>query len=163
MISPCMVDLTAYGGLLKCGYPGTPNSSKIRPCPYANNHGDLGIKTILWIPLYLSISILIFLVGGSNPSEKYESHLGWSFPTDWENKIDVPYLAIYQYFISIHINISDLAISIHLFWLKPFIDFSHPKTSHLELRCSRPQWRARCRLVHGFVPKGPRVPGPAFP
>ena len=30
------------------------------------------------------------LVGGLNPSEKYESQLGWLFPTEWENKIDVP-------------------------------------------------------------------------
>ena len=26
------------------------------------------------------------LVGGFNPSEKYESQLGWSFPTEWNNK-----------------------------------------------------------------------------
>ena len=26
-----------------------------------------------------------YLAGGFNPSEKYESQLGWLFPTEWEN------------------------------------------------------------------------------
>jgi hypothetical protein len=33
---------------------------------------------------------LAILVGGFNPSEKYESQLGWLFPTEWKNKINVP-------------------------------------------------------------------------
>ena len=32
------------------------------------------------------------LVGGFNPSEKYESQLGSLFPTEWTHKIHVPNL-----------------------------------------------------------------------
>jgi hypothetical protein len=32
------------------------------------------------------IYIYIYLVDGSNPSEKYESQIGSLFPTEWKNK-----------------------------------------------------------------------------
>ena len=39
----------------------------------------LAVHMLIFIPIYN-------LVGGFNPSEKYESQLGWLFPHIWENK-----------------------------------------------------------------------------
>jgi hypothetical protein len=37
-----------------------------------------------------NIGLYHVLVGGFNPSETYESQLGWLFPTEWENNKNVP-------------------------------------------------------------------------
>ena len=42
------------------------------------------INTMVYINVYYT-----FLVGGLNPSEKYQS-IGMNIPNIWENKIDVP-------------------------------------------------------------------------
>ena len=41
------------------------------------------IKIVIWGMVY-------YLVGGLNPSERYESQLGWLFPTEWKNHPNVP-------------------------------------------------------------------------
>jgi hypothetical protein len=44
----------------------------------------------LEIIVYYSVLQFITLVGGLNPSEKYESQFGLFFPIEWTNKIHVP-------------------------------------------------------------------------
>ena len=70
-------------------YPDLPSGNQtwcagnrtieISDFPILKLHSARGFSSHLWWNLRVS------LVGGFNPSEKYESPLGWLFPTEWEN------------------------------------------------------------------------------
>ena len=54
------------------------------------DHGKLQVISMvnIWL-IMVNIWLMMVnnnLVGGFNPSEKYESQLGWLFPTKWKNK-----------------------------------------------------------------------------